>query len=130
MGDQGNDFQRLLVWEPTERMLDIQSGERVLAVARGNGNFSRGSAARGARVVGIEFAEAMIERARSYPEVARGEIAYALLDVIDPEEPATLSGEPFEAAVANMALMDISDITPLLDFLARNLRPGAASCSP
>lgn len=56
MGDEGNDFQRLLVWEPTERMLDIQSGERVLDVACGNGNFSRRLAARGARVVGIDFA--------------------------------------------------------------------------
>ncbi len=124
MGDEGNDFQRLLVWEPTERMLDIRHGERVLDVACGNGNFSRRLAARGARVVGIDFAEAMIERARSYPEVDRGEIAYALLEVTSPEEPATLSGEPFDAAVANMALMDISDIAPLLDFLAESLRPG------
>ena len=91
MWDEGNDFQRQLVWEPTERMLDIQSGERVLDVACGNGNFSRRLAARGARVVGIDFAEAMIERARSYPEVDRGEIAYALLDVTNPEELATLS---------------------------------------
>jgi SAM-dependent methyltransferase len=66
----------------------------------------------------------MIERARSYPEVDRGEIAYALLDVTHPEELATLAGEPFDAAVANMALMDIADIGPLLDFLAGNLRPG------
>ena len=124
MWDEGNDFQRQLVWEPTERMLDIQSGERVLDVACGNGNFSRRLAARGARVVGIDFAEAMIERARSYPEVDRGEIAYALLDVTNPEELATLSGQPFDAAVANMALMDISDIAPLLDFLAESLRPG------
>ena len=48
MGDEGNDFQRLLVWEPTERMLDIRQGELVLDVASGNGNFSRRLAARGA----------------------------------------------------------------------------------
>ena len=124
MGETGNDFQRLLVWEPTERLLDIKPGERVLDVACGNGNFARRLAARGARVVGVDFAEGMIERARAYPEIPEGGIEYAVVDATNREELARLAGEPFDAAVANMALMDIADIGPLLEFRARNLRPG------
>ncbi len=124
MDEDGNDFQRLLVWEPTERLLDIRPGERVLDVACGNGNFARRLANRGTRVVGIDFAEAMIERARAYPEIPEGGIEYAVVDVTNREELAVLAGEPFDVAVANMALMDIADIGPLMEFLAKNLRPG------
>jgi SAM-dependent methyltransferase len=124
MGDAGNDFQRLLVWAPTERLLEVQPGERVLDVACGNGNFARQLAARGASVVGFDFAKGMIERARAYPAGDAGEIEYAVADATSREELAALGNEPFDAAVANMALMDMAEIGPLLEFLAENLRPG------
>jgi SAM-dependent methyltransferase len=95
-----------------------------LDVACGNGNFARRLAARGARVVGFDFAEGMIERARAYPQVPEGAIEYAVVDTTDADTLDGLAGKPFDAAVANMALMDIVDIGPLLEFLAQNLRPG------
>ena len=124
MGEAGNDFQRLLVGELTERLLDIRSGERVLDVVCGNGNFARRLAARGARVTAFDFAEAMIERARSHPEPERGEIEYAVVDATDSAELAGSGGAPYNAVVANMALMNMADIDPLLGFVAENLRPG------
>lgn len=124
MGEEGNDFQRLLVWEQTERLLAVRAGERVLDMGCGNGNFARRLAARGARMVGVDFAEAMIELAKSYPEAEGSDITYAVVDATDSNQLASLGEEPFDAAVANMALMDISDIGPLLRFLAKALRPG------
>ena len=50
MGAEGNHFHRLLVAPVTQKLLDIQSGETVLDIACGNGNFSRRLAGLGAQV--------------------------------------------------------------------------------
>lgn len=124
MGDAGNDFQRLLVWAPTERLLAVKPGERVLDAACGNGNFSRRLAAMGAEVVAFDFAERMIERARSYKFGHADRIKYLVIDATNPAQLAELGGEKFDAAVSNMALMDMAEIEPLVSHLALVIRPG------
>jgi 2-polyprenyl-3-methyl-5-hydroxy-6-metoxy-1,4-benzoquinol methylase len=51
---EGNDFVELLIWPSVERLLALQSGERVLDIACGNGLTSRRMAATAASVVAID----------------------------------------------------------------------------
>src|SRR5512136_1220237 len=79
MGDDGNDFVNTLIWPPTERLLDLRAGERVLDIACGNGLYARRLAALGAQVVAFDFAAEFIALARQRtPEDAR--VSYQVLD--------------------------------------------------
>ena len=59
--------------------------------------------------------------ARATPDA---EVDYRLMDLSDREQLAGLGREEFDAAVCNMALMDIAAITPLLLAVFRCLKPG------
>jgi 2-polyprenyl-3-methyl-5-hydroxy-6-metoxy-1,4-benzoquinol methylase len=121
---EGNDFVEVLIWPPTERLLALRPGERVLDIACGNGLTSRRLAALGAEVVAFDFAEAMIahavERTTEYTE----RIEYLVLDATDEAALLALGEGQFDAALCNMALFDMADIEPLMRALARLLRPG------
>ena len=121
MGDRGNDFVHALIWPPTQRLLDLQAGERVLDAACGNGLYSRWLAQMGAQVTAFDFAPSMIERARHY---ADGEqIDYQVLDGTDEAALLTLGERSFDAAICQMALMDMAEIAPLLRALSKLLKP-------
>jgi ubiquinone/menaquinone biosynthesis C-methylase UbiE len=62
---EGNDWHRLLIAPAVERLLGVQPGERVLELARGNGQFARRLASLGARVVGCDSSAAFLDCARS-----------------------------------------------------------------
>ena len=124
MGADGNDWHLMLVWPDTARMLDLRPGERVLDVACGNGLSARRMAAGGAEVVGIDASEAMLERASAYATEHDRSIEYRQVDVTDEAALLALGDQAYDAAVGNMALMDISDIGPLMRALPRLLRPG------
>lgn len=123
MGD-GNDFVNVLIWPATLRLLDLQPGQRVLDIACGNGLTARRLAALGASVVGIDFSEELLARARIYPDHADS-ITYERVDVTDPEQLRNLTEEPFDAVVCQMALFDIADIRPLIQTLPSLLRPAS-----
>ena len=59
IGD-GNPTQDLLLEPTTERMLELQPGERVLDIACGAGRFARRMAALGAEVVAFDHSERFI----------------------------------------------------------------------
>ncbi|MFO8061051.1 MAG: methyltransferase domain-containing protein [Bacillota bacterium] len=122
MGDEGNRFHLELIRPATERLLGICSGMRVLDVGCGNGLFSRRLARLGAEVLGIDFSAALVERARARSAEIEG-VEYRVVDATDRRALADL-GE-FDAAVANMALMDMSELEPLIDALGCILSPGA-----
>ena len=63
IGD-GNPTQDLLLEPTTERMLELQPGERALDIACGAGRFARRMAALGAEVVAFDHSERFIRRAR------------------------------------------------------------------
>jgi len=108
--EAGRTWQQGLVEPAVERVLDVQSGERVLELACGNGQFARRMAELGASVLATDFSEPMLERARAHG----GGLEYRQADAAD-ESALTALGEPgsFDAVVCNMAIMDIVDIEPM-----------------
>jgi ubiquinone/menaquinone biosynthesis C-methylase UbiE len=123
---EGNAFQRVLIGPATERLLQVRPGETVLDVACGNGVFSRRLAELGARVVAVDFSEKFIELARARTEKAGyGEVVeYLVADATSEEQMLVLGEGRFDAAVCNMALMDMPAIDPLMLVLRRLLKPG------
>jgi 2-polyprenyl-3-methyl-5-hydroxy-6-metoxy-1,4-benzoquinol methylase len=121
---EGNQFQLDIVNPPTERLLALQPGERVLDVACGSGPFARRMARLGAAVVAFDFSARFIARARELSDAAGLAIDYRVLDATDEAALLTLGARTFDAAVCNMALMDMAAIEPLLAALAQLLKPG------
>ena len=122
-GDEGNFWQRELVFPPTFELLEPLP-ERLLEIACGNGNFARAAAARGVEVVATDGSQALLELARSRSPSAK--ISWRRVDATDADQLAGIAGAPFDAAVCNMALMDIAALDPLFATLPRLLRPGAS----
>ncbi len=117
----GKTWQRNLIQPAVEGLLELRPGERVLEIACGNGEFARRMAELGARVLATDFSERMLERARAHG----GDVEYRLADAADEAELLAL-GEPrsFDAAVCNMAIMDMVEIEPMASALARLVRAG------
>ena len=124
MGD-GNQFQRMLIGPATERLLGVQPGQTVLEIACGNGVFTRRLAALGASVVAFDFSEAFIQRARARTQLHTQRIEYRVLDATDSDQLRALGLGRFDAAVCNMAFMDMAAIEPLLGVLPELLARGA-----
>jgi 2-polyprenyl-3-methyl-5-hydroxy-6-metoxy-1,4-benzoquinol methylase len=120
-GDEGNTFHRYLVGPAAEKLLNVQPGEKILDIGCGNGNFSRRLAELDAEVVASDFSAELIERAKARSQNLP--ITYHVVDATD--EPALLSlgvGQ-FDAAVCNMAIMDIADIHPMFRAVHQLLKP-------
>jgi 2-polyprenyl-3-methyl-5-hydroxy-6-metoxy-1,4-benzoquinol methylase len=115
MGDQSNFFHRNIVRPHTEQLLDIKQGDLVLDIACGNGNFSQRLAEKGADVIAFDYSEKMILHARKRRSEYLNKISFHVCDATDHEQLLALKqSKPFDKAVANMAVMDISNIEPLL----------------
>lgn len=121
MGDDGNSFHLTLIRPAVERLLGEVRGANVLEVACGNGLFARRLSSLGASVLATDGSSEMLERARSRETSG---IEYRLLDASDPASFAALPEASFDAAVCNMALMDMAATEPLAAALPRLLRPG------
>ncbi|MFL5658412.1 MAG: class I SAM-dependent methyltransferase [Ktedonobacteraceae bacterium] len=123
MGD-GNDFQRLLTGPASERLLNLQPGENVLEIACGNGVFTRRMAQLGAHVIATDFSEQLLERARAHPSEHADRIDYRLLDATREDQIVALGQQRFDAAVCNMAIMDMAEIDPLMRGIRQVVKPG------
>ncbi len=121
---EGNAFQRVLIAPTEERLLKLRPGEKVLDVACGNGVFARRLAQLGASVVACDFSEKLIELARARTTENRDRIAYRVVDATDESQLLALGEGEFDAAVCNMAMMDMLAIQPLANALVRLLKPG------
>ena len=123
LGDDGNDFQRILVAPACERLLDLQPGETVLEIACGNGVFARRMVARhDAHVIATDFSVQLLERARAREYADR--IEYRLLDATREEQIVALGQQRFDAAVCNQAIMDMAEIDPLMRGIRQVVKPG------
>ncbi|MBV9230304.1 MAG: class I SAM-dependent methyltransferase [Chloroflexi bacterium] len=123
MGD-GNDFQRLLTGPATERLLNLQSGEAVIEIACGNGVFTRRMAQLGVHVIATDFSEQFLERARARPSEYSGSIEYHHLDATREDQIVAFGKQRFDAAVCNMAIMDMAEIDPLMRGIRQVVKPG------
>lgn len=121
---EGNAFHRVLVSPAVERLLAPQSGETFLDVACGNGQFSRRLAQLGTQVVATDFSATFLDRARARTTEYAERIDYRLVDATDGAQLLALGEGRFDGAVCNMALMDMTTISPLLSALAQLLTPG------
>ncbi len=122
MGD-GNDFQRILVGPASERLLNLQPGENVLEIACGNGAFARRMAQLGVSVVATDFSAQFLERARDRTTEHVDRIEYHLVDASHEEEIIALGQQRFDAAVCNMAIMDMSEVDPLMHGIRQVVKP-------
>jgi 2-polyprenyl-3-methyl-5-hydroxy-6-metoxy-1,4-benzoquinol methylase len=118
----GNDFFISLIWPSVEKLLRPLPGEKLLDIACGNGLTSRRLAHAGATVVAFDFSEEMILAARTRPN--DGQIDYRVVDATDADALRALGSGTFDGALCNMALMDMSDIRPIMNAVASLLRPG------
>jgi 2-polyprenyl-3-methyl-5-hydroxy-6-metoxy-1,4-benzoquinol methylase len=120
---EGNEWHLSLIAPACERLLAIQSGEWVLELACGNGQFARRLAQLGAHVTACDFSSAFLDCARLRTTEYMERIDFQLIDLTDEEQLTGLGAARFDAAVCNMALMDISCITPMLGAVHRALKP-------
>ncbi|MBN1399589.1 MAG: class I SAM-dependent methyltransferase [Anaerolineae bacterium] len=121
---EGNDFQRLLIGPATERLLQLQPGERVLDVACGNGAFARRMAALGCQVLACDFSQVFLACAQARMAHDQERITYRLVDATDAAQLRALGKHAFDAVVCSMGLMDMSDVEPLMSAVPQLLRPG------
>ncbi|MEZ5120121.1 MAG: ubiquinone/menaquinone biosynthesis methyltransferase [Solirubrobacterales bacterium] len=94
----------------------VGPGSRVLDVATGTGDLAIEAAARGAEVVGTDFSEAMLERARAK---APG-IAFEQGDALALRYP----DGAFDAATVGFGARNFADLDQGLREMARVVRPG------
>ena len=123
MGD-GNDFQRILTGPACERLLNLQPGETVIEIACGNGVFTRRMAQLGVHVIATDFSEQFLERARARPSEYTGSIEYHHLDATREDQIVAFGKQRFDAAVCNMAIMDMAEIDPLMRGIRQVVKPG------
>jgi 2-polyprenyl-3-methyl-5-hydroxy-6-metoxy-1,4-benzoquinol methylase len=123
MGDDSNFFHNDMVRPDTEKFLDINKGDYVLDIACGNGNFSKRLVELGAKVMAFDYSEKMIELAKNRRKDYLDKIDFRVCDAIDYSALIKLKGdELYDKAVANMAIMDISDIRPLFKAVSQMLK--------
>jgi 2-polyprenyl-3-methyl-5-hydroxy-6-metoxy-1,4-benzoquinol methylase len=122
MGDEGNDFFRILQWPIITSFLDIKPDSHILDIACGNGLTSRKLAELGATVTAFDFSSELVKlaQARLNPD---SRITYHKIDATDESALLALGEHVFDSALCNMALFDMADIEPLFRALPKLLRP-------
>ena len=101
------------------RAIDLAAvgpGARVLDVATGTGDLAIEAAARGAEVIGSDFSEGMLERARLKAPAIRFEQADALA--------LPYPDDTFDAATVGFGARNFADLGRGLAEMARVVRPG------
>jgi len=94
----------------------VRSGDRVLDACCGTGDLAIGARARGADVVGLDFSERMLERARRKEpaiEWVRGDLLALPFD-----------DASFDSATVGFGVRNVEDLEAGLRELRRVLRPG------
>ena len=124
MGEHDNQYHREIIKPATCKLLDPKSGDLILDAACGNGNFSRFMATQGAKVIAFDYSSKMIQYAKDRCKQYLSDIEFHVADATKYDQLITLKKDkPFNKAVSNMAVMDISDINPLFKAIYDLLAP-------
>lgn len=131
MGEEGNNFFRVLQWPVIQEFMRVEDWPRrpalpqVLDIACGNGLTSRKLAGLGAQVRAFDFSRDLIAFAQGRPNPG-GRISYQVLDATDEPALLALGEKSYDYALSNMALFDMAEIEPLFRVLPRLLKPGSS----
>src|SRR5205814_6358784 len=71
-----------------------------------------------------DFSTQMLEHARARPSEYGNLIEYRSLDATNEEQIVALGRQRFDAAVCNMAIMDMAEIDPLMQGIRQVVKPG------
>ena len=118
----GEDFYRDAFNRPAflDFLPDL-AGRAGLDLGCGEGGMTRDLAARGARMTGVDRAEAMIALARAREDGAPQGIRYSVGDLQRLDE---FADGAFDFAISTMALMNCPDLPAAFAATARVLKPG------
>ena len=115
MGDESNEFHREVVRPKVTELLSPNPADYILDIACDNGNYSSYLAQRGASVVAFDYSKKMIELAKRRQSQYAKQIEFCVADATDRKSILELKrNRAFTKAVSNMAIIDITDIEPLL----------------
>src|SRR5438067_6954469 len=109
-GEEGDLIRQYLLNPTIFTLLGDVRSKRILDAGCGQGYLCRLLARKGARVTGVEPAEAFIKYALRREESDQLGIEYVQADLSTWTPPP----DPFDAVIANMVLMDIPDYEPAL----------------
>jgi 2-polyprenyl-3-methyl-5-hydroxy-6-metoxy-1,4-benzoquinol methylase len=120
MEPDGDFCRRHLLNPALLRMLGDVRGQRILDAGCGHGYLSRLLAVRGARVTGVEPAQALYDYATEKEAGQSRGIRYVQADLCELPD----LGGPFDAVVASMVLLDIPDWAAAMRACVAALAPG------
>jgi 2-polyprenyl-3-methyl-5-hydroxy-6-metoxy-1,4-benzoquinol methylase len=123
---EGNDFHKSLIEPAQLELLKVAEGTVILDAACGNGQFARKLAELGAHVTAIDASDRMIAHAKSRSKDCQGQIEYRVIDCTDRQQLTKLGEKRFDHVVCTMALMDMTEIEPLISAAAELLKPGGS----
>ncbi|GAA1609824.1 hypothetical protein GCM10009789_75240 [Kribbella sancticallisti] len=108
--------------DPTfDEMVGDVRGQRVAAIACGQGRDARRLADLGASVVGVDASPSLLAHARTLEQESPRGIEYRHGSAHDLHG---LADDSFDGVVCHMALMDIPELEPTIRSIARVLVPG------
>jgi len=117
---EGKDFYREEMNSPAFfSLVGNAEGKRILDLACGEGSNTRILAQKGAKVVGVDFSEKLIEFARQLEKKEKRGIDYYVSGASDLKE---FSSNYFDIVTCSMALMDIENYQKAIQEAARVLK--------
>jgi 2-polyprenyl-3-methyl-5-hydroxy-6-metoxy-1,4-benzoquinol methylase len=123
---EGNDFHKSLIEPAQLELLSIAEGAVVLDAACGNGQFARKLAELGAHVTAVDASDRMIAHAKGRSKDYLDRIDYRVVDCTDHQQLTKLGEKRFDHVVCTMALMDMTEVEPLISAAAELLKPGGS----
>ena len=112
---EGDSFHQCLIHPTVIQLLDLESNDKVIDIACGNGALTRGIAKKVKQVVGIDFSASLLDNAKKRTQAMNLDINYKELDLTNPHELKKIhSLGLFNKAVCSMAIQDIENIDPLI----------------
>ena len=107
-------------FQSVEAFLGEVDGKRICDLACVQGRVARYLAGLGARVVGVHLSARLLAIARRYEGSQPRAIPYVLADARNLDG---IADGAFDGVVCNMALMDVAELAPTLQSVARILKP-------